>query len=305
MLDAVGAYLEEIGRIPRLSKDEEIFLGHQVQEMMRLKELPELTRSQKKVFYRGKKAKDRMIKANLRLVVHIAKKQIMKTMTHLSLLDLIQEGTIGLNRGVEKFDPKRGYKFSTYAYWWIKQGITRAIGNQERHIRLPVNAQDVQRRLVRFLDDYRDKHGKEPTYEECAEAARVTLTTLKAYVSHVQKPFSLDQLAQSEGGADGLHDRTILDLIAATERTPEEELEIESGLDRLEELLSLLPERDRKMLEMRFGFGNGGEIMTYTEIGRKFDVSRERVRQVERKSMILMRQKLHAKHPEKDSLGHS
>ena len=117
MQDAVGAYLEEIGRIPRLSKDEEIFLGHQVQEMMRLKELPELTHTQKKVFYRGKKAKDRMIKANLRLVVHIAKKQIMKTMTHLSLLDLIQEGTIGLNRGVEKFDPKRGYKFSTYAYW--------------------------------------------------------------------------------------------------------------------------------------------------------------------------------------------
>ena len=285
--DGVGWYLAQAGRIPLLTPAEEIELGNQVQAWQKIKEVKEPTPKQKKIIKRGMCAKDRMLSANLRLVVHIAKKYGAGETMHMSLLDLIQEGTIGLNRGVEKFDPSRGYKFSTYAYWWIRQGIHRSMGNQNLVIRLPVCAQDVQKRVRRYVAEYQDEHGSFPSLEECAEACRVTLTSLKAYMLHSKRPSSLDQLAMQ---GDGSHakDTTILDLIPCPRSGPNDELEIMSGLERLEDMLSELSDRDRKMIEMRYGL-NGEDKMTYSTIADQMGISRERVRQVEIKGLKKMR----------------
>jgi RNA polymerase nonessential primary-like sigma factor len=294
MPDGVGAYLSEIGRIPLLTHSEEILLGNQVKQWQEIKDTKDPTPEQQKIIRQGQKAKDRMISANLRLVVHIAKRHVKESMTHMCLMDLVQEGTIGLNRGVEKFDPTRGYKLSTYCYWWIKQGITRAIANQERSIRLPINAMDVQRRIVKYFDSFKHEHGRFPTIEECAQASKVTMPTLRAYIQHSEKPASLDQMACLNGMERAI-DRSLLDLIASEDPSPDDDLEFQSCLEQLEALLSVLPERDRQMLELRYGIKNGGEKMTYAEVGRKMNVSRERVRQVELKSLRKMRLKLHGK----------
>tara|TARA_B100001996_G_scaffold25194_1_gene19454 strand:- start:2791 stop:3708 length:918 start_codon:yes stop_codon:yes gene_type:complete len=296
MEDGVGFFLKEAARIPMLSPAEEIELGNQVQAWQSLLPIENPNRDQLRVIRRGKKAKERMIKANLRLVCHIAKKHLKQTMTHMTLLDLIQEGCIGLNRGVEKFDPGRGYKFSTYAYWWIKQGIHRSIGNLERTIRLPVCAQDVQKRAAIFIDEYKHTHGKNPTLEEIAEVSRVTLPTLKHYLNHSSRPISLDRLTSHYGGSESTQEKTILDVLASEDFSPEEELEIQNGLEQLEDLLSILPHRDLKIMELRYGIGITGEgkqPMTYSEIGEIMDISRERVRQVEKLCLKRMRQKMH------------
>ena len=290
MSDGVGSYLSEIGRIPLLSKDEEILLGKQVKEWMELPELKQPSNKQKRIIRVGRRAKERMVKANLRLVVHIAKKHQQDGLRNLDLMDLVQEGTLGLTRGVEKFDPERGYKLSTYCYWWIKQGITRAIANQERSIRLPINCIDVQRRITKYLDTFKDEHGRFPTFEECAEASNVTLPTLRAYIEHVDKPTSLDQVINSE-----VTDKTLLELVVSNDKSPEEELETQSCLDQLEALLAQLPERNRQMLELRYGLKNGGKPMSYLEVGEIMEISRERVRQIEITSLKKMRLKLYGK----------
>ncbi len=287
MEDGVGYYLSRIGRIPLLTPSEEIELGNQVQQMMRLLEQDgKLNSAQQKIVRRGRKAKERMISANLRLVVHIAKKYAARDGNHMSLLDLIQEGTIGLNRGVEKFDPARGYKFSTYAYWWIKQGIHRSMANLNLVIRLPICAQDVQKRLHKFLDEYKREHDKIPPIEECAVACRVTVSSLKAYLEHAQRPCSLDQKVK---GDDPGEDRFLVDLIPSR-HTPEFDLEVQLGLERLENLLSVLGPREREIIELRFGI-YGGNKMTYVEIGESLGISRERVRQIEKICLKKMRQK--------------
>jgi RNA polymerase nonessential primary-like sigma factor len=291
MSDGVGAYLQEIGRIPMLTKDEEILLGNQVQEWQALEPINTPTPEQRKIIRQGQKAKKRMISANLRLVVHIAKRHVKESMTHMCLMDLVQEGTIGLNRGVEKFDPTRGYKLSTYAYWWIKQAITRSIANSERSIRLPINAVDVQRKIIKYLDSFKQDNGRYPSIEECAEASKVTMPTLRAYIQHSEKPLSLDQIVSLEG-SDRMMDRSLLEMIASEDPSPEDELEFQSCLDQLEALLSLIPDRDREILELRYGIKCGGEKMTYAEVGRKMSLSRERVRQVEQRSLRKMRLKL-------------
>jgi RNA polymerase primary sigma factor len=286
--DGVGWYLAQAGRIPMLTPAEEIELGNQVQAWQKIKDVENPTPKQKRIIKRGKCAKDRMLSANLRLVVHIAKKYAAGEKQHMSLLDLIQEGTIGLNRGVEKFDPSRGYKFSTYAYWWIRQGIHRSMGNQNLIIRLPVCAQDVQKRLKKYVEEYQEEHGKIPSLEQCATACRVTLTSLKAYMLHAKKPTSLDQPADSFATTGTGKELTLKDLIPCPRSSPNDELEIMSGLERLEDMLSELSDRDRLMIEMRYGL-NGKEKKTYSMIAEQMGVSRERVRQVEIKGLKKMR----------------
>jgi RNA polymerase primary sigma factor len=292
-------YLAQAGRIPMLTPAEEIELGNQVQEWQKIRDVEKPTPKQKRIIKRGMSAKSRMISANLRLVVHIAKRYAKGKNMHMTLLDLIQEGTIGLNRGVEKFDPSRGYKFSTYAYWWIRQGIHRSMGNQNLVIRLPVCAQDVQKRVRYFLEAYKREHGKWPSLEKCAEECRVTLSTLKSYMEHFQRPTSLDQVADKSETA-GQRDNTLLDLIPCPRSGPNDELEIMSGLERLEDLLSDLSPKDRKMVEMRYGL-NGEEKMTYAKIAEQMDISRERVRQIEIRSLRKMRSKLERRNVSQDS----
>ena len=297
--DGVGWYLAQAGRIPLLTPAEEIELGNQVQAWQKIKDVEKPTPKQKRIIRRGICAKDRILSANLRLVVHIAKKYAAGEVgAHMSLLDLIQEGTIGLNRGVEKFDPTRGYKFSTYAYWWIRQGIHRSRGNMNLTIRLPVCAQDVQKRLRKYLDFYKEEHGKLPPLEKCAEECGVTLTTLKYYIQHFQKTASLDQLAEKGEGLG--KDVSLIDLIPCPRSGPYDALEIMSGLECLEDMLCDLEPRDRQMLEMRYGI-NGEEKMTYAQIAEQMNISRERVRQVELKSLRRMRRNMEKKRSVTDS----
>jgi RNA polymerase primary sigma factor len=290
----VAWYLSQAGRIPMLTPAEEIELGTQVSAWQSIKDVKNPTLKQQKIIRRGMKAKERMISANLRLVVHIAKKYAVGEVgSHMSLLDLIQEGTIGLNRGVEKFDPTRGYKFSTYAYWWIRQGIHRARGNQQLMIRLPVCAQDSLKRVKRYIDDFKFDHdGKIPTLEECAEECNVTLTSLKYYIEHSQKHASLDQLTEKLDSTG--KDLTLLDLVPCPRSSPEDALEVMSCLEHVQDMLSELPERDKQIIEMRYGL-NGETEKTYVEIGETMAVSRERVRQVELKALKKMRRKLYSK----------
>ena len=164
----------------------------------------------------------------------------------------------------------------------------------ERSIRLPINAFDVQRRITKYLDEFKEKNGRFPTLEECAEASKVTMPTFRAYIEHKEKPVSLDQMISS-GGNSQILERSLIDLITCSDRSPEEYLEIQSCLDHLDELLALLPDRDRQMLELRYGLKNGGKGMTYAVIGEIMKISRERVRQIERISLKKIRFKLHGK----------
>lgn len=294
MLDGVSWYLAEAGKIPLLSTDEEIIYGHQVRDWQRIKDVKKPTPNQKKIIRLGKKAKDRMFKANLRLVVAISKKYLHAAICHMSFLDLIQEGNLGLARAIEKFDPERGYKFSTYSYWWIRQAITRAISNQDRSIRLPINAISIQSKVSKYADEYYQEHGKLPTVEECSEYCKIRPITMRAYLEHTQKPCSLDQLVNNGDSSTG-NDPCLLDFIASDDPDPQEELEIESGLQELEALLSNLKPKERRVLELRFGIGSEGELKTFSEVGRTMGMSRERIRQIEKKALHYLRRKCFGK----------
>tara|TARA_R100001443_G_scaffold13743_1_gene23711 strand:+ start:91 stop:990 length:900 start_codon:yes stop_codon:yes gene_type:complete len=289
MNDGIGWYLQQIGRYPLLTPNEEITLGADVKKMMSLKALSSLTTKQKKTVKRGEKAKNRMFEANLRLVVHIAKKYTEANLTHMSLLDLIQEGNIGLSRAIEKFDPARGYKFSTYSYWWVRQAVTRAISNSERTIRLPINGIALQKKVAQFADEYKELMGTMPSLEECSKQFDVQPRTMRAYLSHTQKPISADQ-TQKRGG-DKPETKRIIDTLMDEGANPEEEMEIINGLEKLEKLLSKFSERDRFALELRYGIDELGPL-TYVDIGKLLNISRERVRQIEMKCLKEMRKSL-------------
>lgn len=281
--DQIGWYLKEAGRIPLLTAAEEIELGHAVKEWQEIKDEPN---PDLRVCRRGKKAYDRMFTANLRLVVNIAKKYLCCT-HHMELQDLIQEGNLGLSRAVEKFDPERGYKFSTYAYWWIRQGVRRAMSQQERVIRLPINAIDVQAKISKFVDEYVELHGKVPTIDLCSEFCGVRKHTMRAYLEHMKRPTSLDREAiEKDKGST-----TYLELIASQDPDPSEQLEIDSGLDKMEIYLGLLPIKQAQTLKHRYGLFNE-EPKTYTQIGKLMGVSRERIRQLEAKALKTLRLKM-------------
>ena len=286
--DPVSWYLATIGRIPLLTPAEEIELGNQVQAMMALTEDGsrefedgELTTAQRRLLRIGRRAKERMMKANLRLVVSVAKKYQGKG---LELLDLIQEGSLGLERAVEKFDPTRGYKFSTYAFWWIRQSMTRAIACQSRTIRLPVHLSERLTTIRKVSLDLAHKLGAMPSRVEIAEAMDIPLDELDSLLRQALTTSSLDAPVNGEEGRSFLGD-----LIA--DSSLDEPLEIVEQRIHHEQLgrwLSHLSEQEQHVLRMRFGL-EGNERHTLAEIGRLMEGSRERVRQVELKALRKLR----------------
>ena len=292
-IDLVRSYLRDIGRVPLLSHEQEITLGRQVQDLMILENLqselesdlgekPDLTFwadkagltsiQLKKKLKSGKRAKERMVAANLRLVVSVAKKY---TKRNMELLDLIQEGTIGLVRGVEKFDPTRGYKFSTYAYWWIRQGITRAIAEKSRSIRLPIHITEMLNKLKKGQRELSQELSRTPTLKELSEYVELPENDVKDLMSRAGQPVSLETKI-----GDG-EDTILLDLLSNEIDMPSEQIESDCMKGDLETLLEQLPELQNRVLRMRYGM-DGDDPMSLTGIGRVLGISRDRVRNLER-----------------------
>ena len=281
--DSIGHYLSSIGRVPLLTPAEEIELAHHVQNMKKLLQIPETDRTQRNLYQIkiGKRARDRMMAANLRLVVSVAKKYQNQG---LELLDLVQEGAIGLERAVDKFDPAMGYKFSTYAYWWIRQGMTRAIDNSARTIRLPIHISEKLSKMRRVSRELSHKFGRQPTRLEMATEMGIDQKDLEDLISQSAPCASLDAHARGE------EDRSTLGELIPDPNC-EEPME---GMDRtiqkehLGSWLSQLNEREQKIMKLRFGL-DGEEPLTLAEIGRQINVSRERVRQLEAKAILKLR----------------
>jgi RNA polymerase primary sigma factor len=256
--DPVRMYLKEIGRINLLTREEEIRLAQQVE-------------------VGDAKAKQQLIDANLRLVVSIAKKYIGRGMT---FLDLIQEGNKGLIRAVEKFDWTKGFKFSTYATWWIRQAITRSIADQARTIRIPVHMVETINKLMRTSRKLMQEIGREPTPEEIGEVMEMDEEKVREILKIAQNTTSLEAPV-----GDGEDDSTLGDFIADDRQKSPYDVTTEQMLkENVEEVLSALSDREAKVLKMRFGL-NDNKMMTLEEVGRKFGVTRERIRQIEAKAL--------------------
>ena len=281
--DAIGFYLSSIGRVPLLTAAEEIELAHHVQSMKKLLEITETKRTtrQKHQIRMGKRARDRMMAANLRLVVSVAKKYQNQG---LELLDLVQEGAIGLERAVDKFDPAMGYKFSTYAYWWIRQGMTRAIDNSARTIRLPIHISEKLSKMRRITRELAHRFGRQPNRLELASAMGIEPKDLEDLIAQSAPCASLDAHARGE------EDRSTLGELIPDPNydEPMEGMDRSIQKEHLGGWLAQLNEREQKIMRLRFGL-DGEEPLTLAEIGRQINVSRERVRQLEAKAILKLR----------------
>ena len=296
--DSVRSYLRDIGRIPLLEHDEEILLGRQVQRLMELKQMQkELdldveglatamdvpVRQINKELRNGAKAKDKMVTANLRLVVSVAKKY---TKRNMELLDIIQEGTIGLVRGVEKFDPGRGYKFSTYAYWWIRQGITRAIAEKSRAIRLPIHVTENLNKLKKAQRELSQLNGEMPTVFQLADYMNMTADEIKDLMCKARQPTSLEiKIGENR-------DTALVDLLEDETQLPDTLLERQFIKEDIRHLIDELPEMQAAVISMRYGIGEEIlEPMSMTAIGQILNMSRDRVRTLEQKALRALREK--------------
>ena len=260
--DSVRLYLREIGKIPLLNTEEELVLA-------------------KKVVAGDRRAKDQMAEANMRLVVSIAKRYVGRG---LDLLDLIQEGNTGLLRAVEKFDPDRGFKFSTYATWWIRQAITRAIADQARTIRIPVHMVETINRLLRTQRRLTQELNREPTNEEIAEALEIDVDKVEHIMKIKQDISSLDANIR-----DDEEESVLADFIEDEDTiTPEESATNQLLKERVKDMLGALTEREQKILRLRFGLEDG-KSHTLEEVGQEFSVTRERIRQIEAKALAKLR----------------
>ena len=295
--DSVRSYLRDIGRIPLLEHDEEILLGRKVQRMMHLQEMQkELNLDVKglaeamdvpvrqllREFRDGTQAKDKMVTANLRLVVSVAKKY---TKRNMELLDIIQEGTIGLVRGVEKFDPGRGYKFSTYAYWWIRQGITRAIAEKSRAIRLPIHVTENLNKLKKAQRELSQINGRIPNVFELAEHLELSVEEIKDLMCKARQPTSLEiKIGENR-------DTALIDLLEDETQLPETLLEQQFVKEDMRNLIRDLPELQAAVISMRYGIGEEMlEPMSMTAIGQVLNMSRDRVRTLEHKAVRNLRE---------------
>nr|WP_308249259.1 RNA polymerase sigma factor [Nonomuraea harbinensis] len=286
--DSVKTYLKEIGRVPLLNAEQEIELAKRIEAGLfareRLGTEPDLDDELRAdltwIADDGELAKRRMLEANLRLVVSIAKRYTGRGML---FLDLIQEGNLGLIRTIEKFDYRLGYKFSTYATWWIKQAITRAMADQARTIRIPVHMVELINKVARAQRRLQSELGREPTPEEIAEETELTPGRVVEVQSYGREPISLD----TPLGDDG--DSQFGDLIEDTEAvSPADAVSFTLLQHQLRALLDELSEREAGVISMRYGLVNGSP-MTLDEIGRVYGVTRERIRQIEAKTMSKLR----------------
>ncbi len=268
--DSVRLYLREIGKIPLLNSEDELALA-------------------RRVVAGDKKAKDKMAEANMRLVVSIAKRYSGRG---LDFLDLIQEGNTGLLRAVEKFDPDKGFKFSTYATWWIRQAITRAIADQARTIRIPVHMVETINKLLRTQRRMTQELNREPTIDELAKELEMEPAKIEYVIKIKQDITSLD----AGVGRDGEDEDSILGNFVADEEstTPEESATTQLLREQVQSILSSLSDREQKIIKMRFGLENG-KSHTLEEVGREFAVTRERIRQIEAKALAKLRKHKDAK----------
>ena len=262
--DSIRLYLREIGKIPLLTPEEEADLAQRIVKG-------------------DKKAKDKMVESNMRLVVSIAKRYGGRG---LDFLDLIQEGNTGLLRAVDKFDPEKGFKFSTYATWWIRQAITRAIADQARTIRIPVHMVETINKVLRTTRKLTTELNREPTNEEIAEALDMDADKIDYVMRIKQDIASLD----ASIGRDGDDEESVLgDFVEDEERdSPEDSAANQILKEQLSEIIATLTDREQKIIRLRFGIG-GGRPHTLEEVGAEFDVTRERIRQIEAKALAKLR----------------
>jgi RNA polymerase nonessential primary-like sigma factor len=300
--DTVRTYLHEIGRVPLLTREEEIIFGKQVQQMMKLIEAKqafakewqrdltneewaaemELTEAElNRILQIGRRAKKKMIEANLRLVVAIAKKYQKRNM---EFLDLIQEGTLGLERGVEKFDPMRGYKFSTYAYWWIRQAITRAIAQHARTIRLPIHITEKLNKIKKAQRELTQQLGRSPSPAEIATALELQPSQIREYLLMARHPVSLDLRVGDN------QDTELQELLEDETASPDNYITSELLRQDLNTLISELTPQQRDVIILRFGLEDGTE-MSLAKVGERLNLSRERVRQLEHQALAHLRRR--------------
>ena len=298
--DSIRVYLQEIGRIRLLRPDEEIELARKIADLLQLEELASQFEADKghypdtkewavlldmpvikfrRRLMLGRRAKEKMVQSNLRLVVSIAKKYMNRG---LSFQDLIQEGSLGLIRAAEKFDHEKGYKFSTYATWWIRQAITRAIADQSRTIRLPVHLYETISRIKKTTKTLSQEFGRKPTEEEIAESMEMTIEKLRFIAKSAQLPISLETPIGKE------EDSRLGDFIEADIENPEQDVAKNLLREDLEGVLATLSPRERDVLRLRYGLDDG-RMKTLEEIGQIFDVTRERIRQIEAKALRKLR----------------
>jgi RNA polymerase primary sigma factor/RNA polymerase nonessential primary-like sigma factor len=280
--NSVTSYLKEIGRISLLDAREEVKLANQIQTMLPLLDKENPTLEERKVIRLGQRAKQQMVQSNLRLVVSIAKKYQNRG---LSLLDLIQEGSIGLIRATEKFDPTKGYKFSTYSYWWIKQAMTRAIANQARTIRLPIHITQDLNKIKKVTRNLYQDLGRKPTEEEIAQELEIDVKKLTklAQASRITKPKSLNVTIDEN--------QTELEQILADDSaSPIDFITEQENLSKIQNLLHTLSPKQRDVISLRYGLKDG-KTMTYEQIGDICGISRERVRQINNKAMKLLKKR--------------
>jgi RNA polymerase primary sigma factor len=305
--DSIRLYLQEIGRIRLLRADEEIELARKIADLLALERVYDdlvekldrepldaewgeavgMTLSPfRHRLHVGRRAKDKMVQSNLRLVVSIAKKYMNRG---LSFQDLIQEGSLGLIRAAEKFDHEKGYKFSTYATWWIRQAITRAIADQSRTIRLPVHLYETISRIKKTTKLLSQEMGRKPTEEEIATRMEMTIEKLRFIAKSAQLPISLETPIGKE------EDSRLGDFIESDGETPEDQVSKNLLREDLESVLDTLSPRERDVLKLRYGLDDG-RMKTLEEIGQIFNVTRERIRQIEAKALRKLR------HPNRNSV---
>jgi RNA polymerase primary sigma factor len=285
--DTIGLYLKEVGRVPLLTAEEEVELAQRIErgrlareELAKGNVTPRRRQELQRLIEDGWKAREHLITANSRLVISVAKKYMGRGVP---FLDLIQEGNIGLIRAAKKFDYRRGHKFSTYATWWIRQAVTRAIADQGRTIRVPVHMGDQINKLLRVQHQLTQRLGRDPSVEELAEALEVTPQKVENMIQVARRPLSLETPTDDE------EDSVLGDFIQDEEvPAPDETATYNLLREHLDTVLNSLPPREVRILQLRYGLLDG-QAYTLEEVGRKMGVTRERVRQIEAQALSRLR----------------